>query len=81
MDDEYPSFPDPETLALHALLDGFEVALRAPARKALTAARAARRFWSGLLQEAQNILISRSIYDLTYQYDRSLNAGGGSRPH
>lgn len=79
MDDEYPAFPDPETLALHALMDGFEETLRAPARKAMTAVRAARRLWSDILQEAQNMLISRSIYDLTYQYDRSLNAGGGSR--
>lgn len=71
MDDEFRSFPGPESLAIQAFLEGFEEAFRAPARKALSAAGVIRRACSDMLEEVQNALISKSIYDIDYQYEKS----------
>ena len=72
MDDEYYSLQDPETVVFHAFIRSTGEAVLAPARKTLSTVRAVRRFCSSIMQNLQNALITRSIYDLHYQYERSL---------
>lgn len=72
-DDEFHSFPGPETLAYHAFMHRAGESFKAPARRVLSMAGAVRRICSSLYWELQNALVTRSIYDLHYQYEKSLD--------
>lgn len=72
MDDETSGYTDQTSLMMQVAAYRMQEILVFPIRKAGMALNAASRHYANLVSDIQDYLISKTVYDLEYQYTKSL---------
>jgi hypothetical protein len=71
-EDETDFFPDPDAIMYQAFVDRIQKLLRAPFTLMVSEAKAIQRICRDLGGDLRSFLLSKTDYDLEYQYDNLL---------
>jgi hypothetical protein len=75
MDDEAACFTDLASVMLQTAAHSVREAVYCPFRKTSLTLQAARRHYGNIVRDMQDYFISKTVFDLEYQYRNSLEEG------